>query len=665
MFIRRAVFMGAIGILLWPAAVRAATAVRPNILVIITDQQPTSTIGAYGNPQIKTPNIDRLAREGVRFEQFHIAAFPCCPSRACYWTGRWPQHHGVLTNEVALAADIPTLGSIARAAGYQAAFVGKWHLGGSMYVVSDKDKWSMRRVADAEDYAFDRKGPWRGGEDKPQGGFLDKWVGGWTQYQEYLRRVGLAGFGQIGCHNMAPSGPDDTHSYSRVGAEHHEAAFLAGEAERFIRHQRDRTKPFCLVLSIYGPHHPVAPPKPWDTLYDPQSVPLPENFHDDLSGKPLAQQNDPMCRQAGRWSDAQFRDYLARYWGYCSYIDQQVGRVLTALDDEKILDQTIVVYTTDHGDMVAAHGFVFKLCSGYDELMRVPMIIRYPKAIRPGKTDALAQSIDVLPTLLDLCGIPIPPGVDGRSLAGLLAGKAAAVRDEVVTVMMRTVMLATRDWKLVYTSSREAGTSVELYDRHRRPLEVTNRAGRAADAAALREMEARLVRWLHESGYPYADVIERRLPTARTQPPGAAELTWPQVAAFRAASDAKGNPLAEFTIEWNVGESLAQAAEENTTRYWTFVHVLGPGMQTILSRATLWPDPPTTAWTVGSRRVVGPIRLTIPPSLSGRYPVRAGLFSPETKSSPAVLGTAQRVVGTLSVDKLPEGGQRLSFQTDK
>lgn len=188
---------------------------RPNILVVMTDQQPISTIGAYGNQQVKTPNVDRLAREGMRFDQFHIAAFACSPSRACYWTGRWSHRHGVVTNDVVLRDDIPTLGSLTRAAGYQAAFVGKWHLGGTMYARSKEDKWSHRRVEDPNGFVFDRSGPWRGGEDEPQCGFLDKWVGGWSQYHEYLRRVGLAELLQkdsfLGNHHMAASGPEGTH----------------------------------------------------------------------------------------------------------------------------------------------------------------------------------------------------------------------------------------------------------------------------------------------------------------------------------------------------------------------------------------------------------------------------------------------------------------------
>jgi arylsulfatase A-like enzyme len=642
---------------------------RPNILFIITDQQPIPTLGAYGNSQIKTPHIDRLAREGMRFDQFHIAAFACSPSRACYWTGRWAHHHGIITNDVVLRDDIPTLGSICRAAGYQAAFVGKWHLGGEMYVRSDADKKSYRRVDDPSDFAFTFDGPWRGGEDQPQCGFLDKWVGGWSHYHAHLHAAGLdqyiAGNRRIGNHNMAPSGAEGTHIYSKLPAEHHEAAFLSGEAERFILQERQPGKPFCLVLSIYGPHLPVAPPRPWDTMYDPAGVPLPDNFRDDLSGKPLNQQHNTMCRKSSDWSAGQFRDYIARYWGYCSYIDQQVGRVLKALEDQKILDDTIVIYTTDHGDMLAAHGMIYKLNSGYDELMRVPFLLRYPRAVRPGSTNAaLVESIDVLPTLLELCGVAAPAGVDGRSFRAILDGKRAEFRDQVVTEMLRTLMLATRDWKLVYSHWNDSGPFVELYDRHARPLEVDNLAGDPARAAVFKDMKNRLLSWARENGHPYAAVIEERLAAARTHAPRDEELLIPRVAAVKPAKDHAGRPVAEFTIEWNVGQAPVGSGPQPAVKYWTFVQVLGPEQRAILTRATVWPDPPTTAWSAGTKRLVGPLPVPIVPGLQGTYSVRVGLYDPQTKTRPAVLGEGTRIVGRLTVAKAADGPPAVSFEPE-
>ena len=635
-----------------PPAAQAADK-RPNVLLIMTDQQPISMVGAYGNPLAKTPSIDRLAREGMRLDGVHIAAFACSPSRASYWTGRYPHHHGIVVNDVVLSEDTPTLGSVLHAAGYQTAFVGKWHLGGNMYVSGEETKWSHNRIADPEQFRYGNEGPWRGGEDEPQCGFVDKWAGGWAQYHDYLRRVGLGDLlakgRKVGNHNDLPSGPEGTHIHSQLPEEHHMAAFFAGEAEQFIRKDHDSKKPFCMVLSFYGPHLPVAPPQPWDTMLDPANVPLPENHVDPLTDKPGSQQNNSRCYKGATWTDAQFRDYIARYHGYCAYIDKQIGRVLAALDQQGLADDTIVIFTTDHGDMVGAHSFVFKLGSGYDELMRVPFLIRYPGGVRnDAASDALVQSIDVLPTLLDYCGVQAPAGVDGRTFRPLLEGKIQRFRDYVVTHTNGTIMIRDARWKLVYTDARPKAF-LELYDLKERPLEVRNRAADPQCADALARMKGLLATWLHDSGHPYADVIEPKLATARTRSPSADELVTPRVADFRQTESDSGETIAEFSVAWRVGSQLS--TEE---QYWCFLHIVAPSSGNIATRDTLWPDPPTTEWTIGTDQSVGPMQVPIPKNLKGDFPVRIGLYNPKKGTRPDVDGNAQQVVGTLTIDRTGE-----------
>ena len=634
---------------------------RPNILFIMTDQQPVSTIGEYGNPLVKTPAIDRLARQGMRFDGFHIAAFACSPSRACFWSGQYSHHHGVTQNDIVLSEDLATLGTLFGEAGYQSAFVGKWHLGGQMYVRKEADKWSYARADDAEKFAYTKDGPWRGGEDRPQNGFVDKWVGGWSDYHDYLRGVGLGEYTEgnrmIGNHNIAPSGPEGTHIYSLIPEEHHMAAFLSGEAEKFIRQDRDPKKPFCLVLSFYGPHLPVAPPRPWDSMFKAEDVPLPENHQDDLSGKPWSQRNNNRCYRGDEWSELQFRDYVARYWGYCSYIDRQVGRVLKALDDRGLTDDTVVVYTADHGDMLAAHGFVFKLGSGYDELMRVPLIVRYPKVVKPGQSNAaLVESIDVLPTLLDLAGIDVPRGVDGRSFRELLEGRVDHFREVAVTIMSNTMMIRDLDWKLVFTDSGRKEGFIELYDVRKSPLEVDNLAPDPAHANELERMKGELGDWLQGSGYPYAKVVLAKLDGALTRLPSAEELVVPRVAAFEQTVDDDGKPVARFSIEWQVGSGLSDSVE-----YWTFVQAIKPGGSQIASRATRWPDPPTTEWTVRQRQPVGPMDVPILADMKGEYTIRVGLYSPKTGTRPDTFDGAQRYLGSLSVKRAAGQKQILTF----
>lgn len=257
---------------------------RPNILYIMTDQQPLSGVAAYGNPVIKTPVLDTLARSGCVFDQLYIVAFPCSPSRTSQLSGRYAHNHGVTTNDILFDEKVPCLGDICRSAGYQTAYFGKWHLGGNIYRRPNSkktqglgDEWYMQREPSDVGYEF-KKVPGGFGEDRPQHGF-DTWVGGWKQYRDYLAE---AGFGQLlekipylGGHNDAPSGKEGTHTYSLLPEEHHVDAFLAKQTEQFVRGRAGNPQPWCAVLSFYGPHLPVAPPKPWDTMYSLDQVTLP------------------------------------------------------------------------------------------------------------------------------------------------------------------------------------------------------------------------------------------------------------------------------------------------------------------------------------------------------------------------------------------------------
>jgi len=619
---------------------------RPNVLFIITDQQPVSTIGAYGNRMAKTPNLDRLAREGIRFDNFHIAAFPCSPSRACFFTGQYPQNHGVVQNDIVLRDDIPSMGKIFKAAGYQTAFIGKWHLGGRMYARTEKDKWSWKRVPDPDRFKYDKTGAWRGGEDEPQCGFTDKWVGGWKHYREYLKKVGLGEmlrkYPGIGNHNIAPSAPEGKHMYSLVPEEHHMSAFLAKEAEKFIREERDPNKPFCMVLSFYGPHLPVAPPRPWDTLFDPSSVPLPENHEDLLRGKPIGQRTNLRCYKLPFWTKEQFKDYVARYWGYCAYIDKQIGRVLKALDDLNLTDDTVIVFTSDHGDMVAAHGFIFKLGScGYDELMRVPFLLRYPRLVKGGgETAALVSSIDTLPTLLDICGIRTPDTVQGKSFVELLRGGKADFRDVVFTHTISTIVARNERWKYAFNWTRR--DFEEFYDMKEKPLEVHNRATDESCRDALSRLKKDVSLWLGETKHPYRKRIEDIMFNPVTEK-GAIE---PRITSFRQVEE-DGKVIAEMDIEWHINAELSR-----DIKYWCFVQLLDPKLRRnpILTRDTRWPEPPTTEWQSGKVYKISKMRIVVPKEISGRFPLRVGLFSPERKTNPPYAG-GNILIGMLEIER--------------
>jgi len=632
---------------------------RPlNLVYIMTDQQPISTLGCYGNSLGPTPSLDRLAATGIRFTNFYIGGFPCSPSRACMITGRHPHGHGIITNDVLLGDDVPSMGLLMSAAGRDTGYFGKWHLGGSMYrnVANRKPhdgQWFYRRVPDESGFRFEQA---EGGvgEDAAQLGF-ETWVGGWKHYHDYLREVGLGELvdqnPMLGNHNDIPSGPDSTHAYSRLPEEHHMASFFAQEAEKFIYGHRGTEAPFSLVLSFYGPHLPVAPPRPWDEKYSLDQCPLPGNHHDGLVGKPIRQRTNRRCYVLPNWTDEQFQDYIRRYYGYCAYIDQQIGRVLDALTEGGFDDNTIVIFTSDHGDMVGAHGFIYKLGTcGYEELANVPFIMRVPGVTQPATvTDALASNVDIMPTLTELMGLPRQEGVHGVSFAEVLARPAVSVRDRIFAHWTGSSFV-TFDGQWKYALHWKNRDIDELYDLEADPGEMTNLAADERYADVVQASQQAIFEWLRETDHPYAAVVqEQAKETVQTRLVDAD----PEVAEF----EYLGGDEFEMKIVWHVRGPIDQ-----DRKYWCFTQFLNPKYGTdndIVFRFTPWPEPPTTEWQPGNDYAVGPIKVKVPEHAGpGKYEVRSGLWNPEAKQGPGGLVNGQgnaKIIGDLVIKE--EGGR--------
>jgi len=493
---------------------------RPNILYIMTDQQPVNCVAVYGNPVIQTPNLDKLAASGITFHSAYIAAFPCSPSRACQFSGRYAHHHGVVKNDVIFDKRIPSLGGICKASGYDTAFFGKWHLGGNMYrnpnakdPLEHRGAWYYKRIKNKSGFEF-TKAPGGLSENFPQHGF-ETWVGGWKHYQEYLQKVGLneqvKKHWNIGAHTIAPSGKEGNHIYSKIPQEHHMSAFLASQAEGYLREHASNKKPWCIVLSFYGPHQPVAPPQPWDTMYSLDQISLPDNHRDPLTNKPTSQQKNRVCYRLGKWTDDQFKDYLRRYWAYCSYIDQQVGRVLNALHETRQWHNTIILFTSDHGDMNASHGMIYKLgYCGYEELFLVPAILSIPGTSKPGShTNAMVSNIDFLPTLLEAVGITLPKGIDGKSLIPLIKGETAHHRDMIFSDNVNQSLIC-RDRHYKFVLNWEDNELDELYNLEKDPGELKNLAYIPEYQQVKLKMMQHIFDWLDRTNHPYADQIKKK-----------------------------------------------------------------------------------------------------------------------------------------------------------
>ena len=374
----------------------------PNLLFIFTDEQRFDTMAAYGNAAITMPNLNRLASESVVFEQAYVTQPVCTPSRATIMTGLYPHTCGCTENNIPLPEDVPCLAEMLQPGAYVTAYHGKWHLGDEIFGQHGFDEW--RSIEDNYGRYYSE------GRDPQARSTYDHWL--------RERRFSPA--------NGARFGRGETARYPEAYGK---PAYLAGEASRFIREHQD--EPFVLYVNFLEPHMPFFGPR--DDQYDPDRVALPANFE----ARPTDQQplktrlferayyNQGHSGLTLR-TEADWRRLIANYWGLCSLVDTHVGTILDTLSACGLDENTIVVYTSDHGDMMGSHRLLAK-CVNFQEAVRVPLLIRLPaqSAQRRGSriADPVSQ-VDLVPTLLDLMGQPAPDHLQGKSLSPWIEGAA-------------------------------------------------------------------------------------------------------------------------------------------------------------------------------------------------------------------------------------------------
>jgi len=639
----------------------APTPERPNILFIMTDQEPTSTIGCYGNDKIKTPARDAIADGGIRFANFYIASFPCSPSRATMMTGRYAHHHGVVQNEILLKESIPSLGNTLRKAGYATAYIGKWHLGGGTYrgvrTRPFKGRYHLKRKDSPDGFEFERVEGGTG-EDEPRSGF-DHWVGGWKHFKAYLRTTDLPpkfkNHEWAGNHNALPSADDSQHAYSQLGEKHHMAHFFADEAVKFLNNTKTSPKPFCMVLSFFAPHLPVCPPKPWDTMYSLADIELPANHAASLEAKPFGQRIGDRTFVRPRWTAEQFKDYIRRYWGYVSYVDRQMERVLAALKANGQDENTIVVFTSDHGDMIGQHGSIYKLTrNGYDTLMKVPCMIRWPRGIPSGKvSSSLASNVDLMPTLLALADVPVPDGVDGKSMKDVLMGRQTAARDEIFTdVMDRGVMMRRSQWKFVlnwprfHPSGRDRD---ELYNLADDPHETKNLAYVESHKKTADQMRRRILEWLEQTRHPYADVIRK----AAAQPVAVPFKVRPRLSEFEDLGDGRFKISFVFKTAQKLPQLAAAQCMVQLSRK--------RGARTLTPwRSTMKLEPSPDQWQPQREYSFSMDGAVKKGTAKGTYTLRLGLKHPKIKGG-VLLATGHKNVMPVADVRIERVGQNITL----
>lgn len=436
-------------------------------------------------------------------------------------TGLYAHNHGIVTNGVVLDERIETLGSQLGKAGYRTAWVGKSHMGG-WFEPHDDVTCPYHEVRETEEgYVWEKYPSGAGGEDYRLNGF-QTWISGWTHYRAYLQGTDLPSEIKedrwVGGHQVMQSAPDSEHAYSRLTQDHHMANWMSGEAIKLIERSTDFEDPFCMVLSYYAPHHPIAPPKPYDTMYRPEDMELPASFKQEPLEKNLPGYNPENKHNnyiAEEWTEDQAKAYLARYYGYVTYLDDQMAKVIDSLKQTGQYENTIIVFSCDHGDMLCEHGMIYKHCfNGFDTLMKVPMTLQWPDGINSGQVQSgLTSHVDLMPTLLDLAGVDQSVESDGISLAKALREESASTREQVfLDVMNQGYMTRKGKWKFVLNVSYVNGNSTrkidELFDMENDPLEMKNLIFEKEHAERIGELKNDIYQWLSMTEHPYAEKIK-------------------------------------------------------------------------------------------------------------------------------------------------------------
>jgi len=498
-------------------------AARCNILLITSDQQHWDTLGAT-NPRIRTPHLDRLAAEGTRFTRAYCVNPVCSPSRATMITGLYPAWHGCWTIGVKLPEDVPTLGDRLEREGYLTALVGKAHLQPLASDPPEQESLECQPTLRDLDFWREFRGPWYGFRhiDVARNHADESHAG--QHYAVWMEERGLANWRDY-FQQWPPSADDPRRrGMSAMAAdrafhtwdlpeEFHYTTWTAERTVARIQQGARDGRPFFIMANFHDPHPPYLVPEPWASMYSPADMEpgtlepgemdrLPPHFRLTQEARPdFSPWQETRHGNHGFHSHLHDRDALrhamAAYYGMISFLDAGVGRILDALDRSGLAERTLVVFTTDHGHFLGQHGLVAKGPFHYEDMLRLPMIVRCPGCVPAGRTSAALQSqVDFPQTFLEACGLRAPGLMQGVSQWPLWGGRADSARDHVVVenrhqpsaIHLRT--LVTERYKITVYRGHDYG---ELWDLEADPGERHNRWDDPAFADVKRELLLRFV----------------------------------------------------------------------------------------------------------------------------------------------------------------------------
>ncbi len=487
---------------------------RPNFLFIITDQHRADHLGCYGNPLVQTPNIDKIAAGGTRWDRFYVANPICMPNRASIMTGRMSSVHGARHNGIPLSKDHTTFVELLRDAGYSTGLIGKSHLQSftglpatNRFKAEDGLTSPSAHLRDA--YKNNRHSPEYDLEvapnwDTPLAERLNGTFYGFD-HVEVAADHGDAASGDylLWARDQTPdfdalTGPENALPDNRIDApqawrtavpeELYSTSWIADRSEAWLANQAENDAPFFLQMSFPDPHHPFTPPGRYWDMYDPADITLPASFGQgnlppiQAMQEAMEKGTDPRDNQNPfAVTEDEARAIIALTYGMITMIDDAIGRVLKRLETLGLADNTVVIFTSDHGDYMGDHGLMLKLLLHYQGIIRVPFIWNDPAAAAQGQVDhGLGSSIDIAATILARAGIQPFNGIQGRDLLTTEPPEAIIVEEDsqrtmtgfdrpqrvrtIVTDRYRMSLREGEDWNELYDLEADPDELVNLYD---------------------------------------------------------------------------------------------------------------------------------------------------------------------------------------------------------
>jgi arylsulfatase A-like enzyme len=423
------------------AAAAAAEPKRPNIVFLMPDQHRYHAVGCLGNPEVRTPHIDKLARQGVTLHHTFANTPVCCPARAILLTGQYCHRNGMVANDLRLREESVSFAEVLRDNGYRTGFVGKWHLDGGQ-----------------------REPGWVPPGPRRQG--FEFWAAHQCSHRHFEN-------------HYFRDDPKPVH-FGKFEAEG-----WADVAVEFLDGARKDNRPFYLTVQWGPPHDPYKAPAEYTKHYDPAKLTMRANYREGKVPPPAA---------------------IAEYYGMVTAIDDQVGRLMAKLEELGVADNTIVLYSSDHGDMLGSQGERLKR-KPWEESIRVPGFIRWPGKIQPGaESNVFFTHVDFAPTLLGMAGIAPPKAMQGKDLSKVIVEGKGKGPDSAYFQIFGPFQGDGTDggWRGVrterYMYARYEDKPWVLYDLKADPFQLNNLAGKPEAAKVQAQLERRLARWMKETG---------------------------------------------------------------------------------------------------------------------------------------------------------------------